>query len=525
MSNNPIIINQSAPNLQGQADVKLRKNDFNANVWNKGTDVFVEKAMRCPCKPEGDQPLSSCLNCGGMGWFFIQKRTTKMLIQSADSKWTFSKQWSEELQGTVRVTALERENLTNMDRITIRSGISYFTQPIHLQYNTIEKCFVGRAFYEILQITEAFLFVDEKQPLQRLAYNKDYTYKGNTLFIDKSAFVTSNENRSITISIRYAHNPQYHVVNMNREYITQVQRSFEDGRLNDDKFPAHAMAQKAHYCFDQLNYYDLSGDALQFIDNSYDPNENCDIDEQLSKINSCIVPQSNIVDFIENKISTNFTQTGYITVPHNNNVSFNLVDQFTFSIWIKINSLSSNNQFILSKGTVNGYSLQLNNTQLLFSCYDSNGSFTVKVDHNITNYGWHHLTVTNNGSGINTGINILQDGVKLNSTVDVVGLPVSNIVNNQNIDLGFNYLGVLDEFIIWNRTLTQSEVLEEYNNCTNKVPTKEANVVYWNRLGDDAFWNGTHYTYPDNSSNNITASSINLLQNSLIIDTISTASL
>lgn len=271
MAGQPIIINQGPPQLQGQAQVNLRKDDFNAGVWNKGTEVYVEKAMRCPCKPAGDQPLSSCLNCGGMGWFFIQKRTSKMLIQGASVKWQF-KEWSEETASMVSVTALERDFLAVMDRLTIRNDSSFFTQTIHMYFNRSLNQMIGRTFYQPILIKEAFLFISPKVPLKRLVLDVDYTFDGNVIQLGSQY----NSNDDLTITLRYTHNPQFHILNMTREFMAQLQTSFTTGDLVNDKFPNHAMAQRAHYCFDQLNYFDNSGDSLELIDNSYLPDSCAD---------------------------------------------------------------------------------------------------------------------------------------------------------------------------------------------------------------------------------------------------------
>jgi len=118
------IIQQTPPNTQGKTRVDLDKSDFDALVWQKGYDVYVDKAMKCPCRNTPDsQALSNCRNCGGSGWIFFNRKETRMVLQSMNANNRYQ-EWSEEKLGTVRITSLNKEQLTYMDRITIKNGYS-----------------------------------------------------------------------------------------------------------------------------------------------------------------------------------------------------------------------------------------------------------------------------------------------------------------------------------------------------------------------------------------------------------------
>jgi len=63
--NKPILIRTSNPDdgLQPQFEVDA----FDKAIGSKGHDVYIEKAMRCPCSIDGaNNSLLTCKNCGGV---------------------------------------------------------------------------------------------------------------------------------------------------------------------------------------------------------------------------------------------------------------------------------------------------------------------------------------------------------------------------------------------------------------------------------------------------------------------------
>ena len=93
--NKPITI-QTPPNTVGQPSVQLVKNDFDVAIEKKGYRVYHDKASKCPCASKnGGAPQSNCKNCGGSGWFYINRTRTRMVVQSMNIN-TTNKEWSEE---------------------------------------------------------------------------------------------------------------------------------------------------------------------------------------------------------------------------------------------------------------------------------------------------------------------------------------------------------------------------------------------------------------------------------------------
>ena len=119
MAKSPVITTQS-PNLIGQPSVEFRKNDFDAAIWNKGYDVIVEQAIRCPHNYKDNQAITTCQNCLGLGWVFVNPKQTKAIITSINTE-TKEKQWSEEKLGTIQVTTRDVDRFGNMERITLKN--------------------------------------------------------------------------------------------------------------------------------------------------------------------------------------------------------------------------------------------------------------------------------------------------------------------------------------------------------------------------------------------------------------------
>lgn len=256
----PVITTTPSPNLAGQPQVKLRKSDFDALVWDKGYPVYHDKALRCPCKEKPADNLSTCRNCGGSGWLFINRSQTKMVVQSMNQDTQF-KEWSEENRGTARITAMNEDRLSFMDRITLYESESIYNEILY------PKVYSGNNFsfttYEIIKVLDIFLFQGANQKLKLLELDTDYTISLNKIILDPQYI-----SETLKISIRYTHRPQFHVIDLTRNIIDS--EIFDINTLGGKKsvpFPVSAIGKLAHYTLDPINY---DGDYL--FDNSYKSN-------------------------------------------------------------------------------------------------------------------------------------------------------------------------------------------------------------------------------------------------------------
>lgn len=256
------IIQQTPPDLSGAPTIEFRKNDFEQAIWEKGYRVIHEKTLKCPCRSKHSNQQSNCQNCGGSGWIFINPTETRMILHSMnrDTEW---KEWSEESKGTVHVSAMDKEGLSYMDRITLLDGKGSFSQALHFK----EKDGVLFAFtaYLIKEVDYLGLFVDTSTKLTKLEKDTDFTFERNILYLDPKYTSTFNAagNNGLSVTIRYTHPPQFYVLDLMREVMTtKVKNKGADTFIN---MPVSAMARRGHYILDGEN---LSETRL--VDNSYD---------------------------------------------------------------------------------------------------------------------------------------------------------------------------------------------------------------------------------------------------------------
>jgi len=249
-----------APNLQGIPNPEFDKSLFDSSIWQKGYDCYVEKAIECPCRGGNEnKPLSSCQNCGGVGWVFINKTKTKALITGVN-KDTKYKAWSQELIGNVSMTLRDIEQAGFMDRVSLLNETAIFSEVRKFIKETATS-FVFMC-YEVEQIEDVFIFESSSKKLIKLdssEYEIDST-NPYLLIIGNSSLAKSSNS---TVSVRYKHKVQYNILD-----IPHVIRSSNGlnafGQIEKMKLPNNYLARLAHYVL-RPNY-----ESNNIIDNSYD---------------------------------------------------------------------------------------------------------------------------------------------------------------------------------------------------------------------------------------------------------------
>jgi len=147
-----------------------------------------------------------------------------------------------------------------------------------------------------------------------------------------------------------------------------------------------------------------------------------------------------------------------------------IITSFTMSIWFNTER-DSKKYWIINKTGPNdadNYALLVDNGNLKFSIKSGNYDAT-KVSGEITKNSWHHGLMTWNGNKLSLYI----DGSLEDSSTAVYD---TLITNNFNTEIGFrtnrccgqdNFYGKIDDFRIYNRTLSKSEIQELYNGSSN----------------------------------------------------------
>lgn len=259
--------------------------EVEATVRDKGILVIYEKAYLCPCKSKEADHLNTCKNCRGTGYIFANPTKTKMIITSiqADSKLKEAalREWGFVDLGTVKITASNEDKLSFMDRIVITDATAELAQIVYPKLtdgsdnSNSDSGDDGQLFaytkYDIKAIEYIALFNGADNKLIRLIEDTDYTFRDNVLLFDPKY----NNLVNPCVTIRYVHNPTYHITDVLRESMTSTQFALNQGQKKLI-LPVHALGKRAHMIKDVENF---DGDRL--FDNSWKPSE-CE-DEELTK--------------------------------------------------------------------------------------------------------------------------------------------------------------------------------------------------------------------------------------------------
>ena len=241
----------------------FNKSEFDGSLRDKGYSVIHEKAYLCPCKSKESAHLSTCKNCGGTGWIFANPTKTKMIISGimADDKMKEGAllEWGMLDTGSIRVTSYNEDKLTYMDRITNLDATAEHNQILYPRMKDDDSQLFVYTKYDILSIDFIAIFDTVDTKLTRLVEVTDYEYRDNVITFDP---VKYNDLVDPCITIRYVHNPTYHIVDIMRESAT----STKDQGLTKLILPIHAIAKRAHLIKDAENF---DGDRL--LDNSWKP--------------------------------------------------------------------------------------------------------------------------------------------------------------------------------------------------------------------------------------------------------------
>lgn len=191
---------------------------------------------------------------------------------------------------------------------------------------------------------------------------------------------------------------------------------------------------------------------------------------------------------------------------------FSTLDGATYlsmSFWVKVNSLSTTQQFIKSTEDVHSYqtAIYVTSTGMIQANIANNGAnWTRSATGAITVGNWHHVVVTLD----NTINRYLKLKIFVDGTQSVGGSNFYNAVIGNGVDL---YVGSsdtpslfldgnIDEVSIWGtHTLTPSEISTLYNNGTpTNLDDFSTPPQNWWRMGENATFKDPQWLIPNNEN-------------------------
>jgi hypothetical protein len=180
--------------------------------------------------------------------------------------------------------------------------------------------------------------------------------------------------------------------------------------------------------------------------------------------------------------------------------------QFSLSFWIKGTSQSAGAKYLFSADyyNLNTY-WTIQNTELYWR--DINNVYKL-LSTNLLDGEWHHILIIWNPDGANSTIRCFTDGVnEVNIATDFRYAPGWNggayqgglqYIGNRGGGTFSGFNGSIDEFAVWDNDQS-SNVLDIYN---GGEPTTIIGAVAHYKMGEDASFDGTNWTVPDNVGSN-----------------------
>lgn len=197
--------------------------------------------------------------------------------------------------------------------------------------------------------------------------------------------------------------------------------------------------------------------------------------------------------------------------------------KWTVSFWLKCNTLSTNHTLYYitdSNGSLVQYLIVQSSGRLQAFLAGSGSNWTRSATGAITTGTWFHIAMVYNGTnGRYTRQKIYVNG---STSGSVSNFYSANHAQSANLYLGSRdgqtgYLnGLINEFsVFYGTALTMAEIVTLYNNGKatnlNDFTTSPTN---WYR-SENAVWNGTIWTMPDDKANGPNIESVNMQQTSL----------
>lgn len=168
----------------------------------------------------------------------------------------------------------------------------------------------------------------------------------------------------------------------------------------------------------------------------------------------------------------------YVSVA--NNPSLQVTSDVSLSIWMKSNGdLGDSNAYggLIGKtafGGDIGYGLRIYNSSYEFIVRQTNGQFKRSVRNStpkIVDGLWHHIVgIANSSDGT---VRVYVDGILQTNTIQT-GFTGAIQSNNYELAFGRDYgnayfNGTLDEGVVWNRAISESEVMQLYRRGANRI--------------------------------------------------------
>ncbi len=218
----------------------------------------------------------------------------------------------------------------------------------------------------------------------------------------------------------------------------------------------------------------------------------------------------------------------------------NIIHQRTIEVWFKPYDVSRTTPQIIYEegGTVNGFNIFLNNSRLYVGAFSATNSFDgTWLNSLITSNNWHYVVLSYdnvttgqfefylNGHLINNAT--APTNITLHPGEDALGamigdtrmFNVSYYSSNFSNKPAFAFEGIIDEVKVYNRTLSEQEITQNYFNyagrakgCCNYITLINPNLMGYNDTSYRKFYSYSSKLFFDNVSRNMPLYDITLIE-------------
>lgn len=251
----------SSEQVKGSAvAADFQQEEFDILFRDKGYNVIWEKALQCGCLGAGSDHQTNCQNCGGTGWLFVNPTATRMIVTSL----AVNKDFQTLDQGSIdmgysQITARYEDKIGFMDKIILTDSVSSHHEVLFPVLDSGSGNYRASTRYDIKAVEFIGHFTGTGTVYTKLEEGTDYVISNNIV-----EFLTNVTADNQKVTIRYRHNPVYHIWDQPRETITSLLVKGAN-RRDPYNMAIRGMGKRAHLI---LNAENWAGNRL--LDNSWD---------------------------------------------------------------------------------------------------------------------------------------------------------------------------------------------------------------------------------------------------------------
>jgi hypothetical protein len=223
-----------------EQNIDFVENDHDKLISDEGANILYETSVKCPCRTVyKNKSHSDCVNCGGVGFVYVNPIKTRALVTSQGKKQKYSPSGENMGDGDIAVTPFSNIVMCEMDRFTLYDSLAVVTETPLTYYDYDRNCLVAKFTYPIIKIDLIFQYINYKVRLESLT-EEGYDVENNFIYFKN---ITSSE--PINISVRYKYRPVY-IINKILRHVRDIQIVDGFGTMRTKVYPQQLEARILH---------------------------------------------------------------------------------------------------------------------------------------------------------------------------------------------------------------------------------------------------------------------------------------